>query len=363
MTTSRPPKIADNAPPLPDRSGPSYAQSDYGRIVSGGFQGFRGSIPGGGATLQIFSGAEAAFAATSASDPPEPGASTLHELAAGPKASDFSSIPEPTAFPSLAADDQRAPGRSGHKETKDQLIHGSLASGAKLVPLVTHGESGSDVLEPTFSGKPLDDVRAPASAASFSSPPTPDLTGIAPDVRAQASGDGRDAAPPARERPFSPGAPPWMDRSKPEITKSSESKEVPDTLVSDSVGRLDAKYLPSIEYLIYTGTGNATLVGNSLDNTLVGNTGNDTLTGGVGNDHLFGGTGDDVFVFGLRDGVDQILDFSEGDRLQFKGMHTLAQVSVTQTDAGQEIRFGETVVELLGVRGLVASTDWIIGSH
>ncbi|MDR9760498.1 calcium-binding protein, partial [Rhizobium redzepovicii] len=50
----------------------------------------------------------------------------------------------------------------------------------------------------------------------------------------------------------------------------------------------------NVERLTFTGTGNATLTGNSGDNIITGGTGNDTLNGGGGNDQLHGGSGDDT---------------------------------------------------------------------
>ena len=47
------------------------------------------------------------------------------------------------------------------------------------------------------------------------------------------------------------------------------------------------------------GSGNDTIVGNSVDNALAGGLGNDTLTGGAGNDRLDGGLGADTMAGGL----------------------------------------------------------------
>jgi Ca2+-binding RTX toxin-like protein len=60
----------------------------------------------------------------------------------------------------------------------------------------------------------------------------------------------------------------------------------------------------NVEHLTYTGSGNATLVGNALDNRLTGAAGSDLLYGGGGNDIFvmyggsdtaIGGSGDDIF--------------------------------------------------------------------
>lgn len=57
----------------------------------------------------------------------------------------------------------------------------------------------------------------------------------------------------------------------------------------------------NVERLSFTGTGNATLTGNTGDNIITGGTGNDTLNGGGGNDQLHGGSGDDTLFSGTGD--------------------------------------------------------------
>lgn len=52
----------------------------------------------------------------------------------------------------------------------------------------------------------------------------------------------------------------------------------------------------NVERLTYTGTANATLTGNDLDNRLIGGQANDTLNGGSGADQMLGGAGDDVYI-------------------------------------------------------------------
>ncbi|MEJ2227988.1 MAG: S8 family serine peptidase, partial [Alphaproteobacteria bacterium] len=49
-----------------------------------------------------------------------------------------------------------------------------------------------------------------------------------------------------------------------------------------------------VENLTFTGTGNFTGIGNTLDNTITGGDGNDYLNGGLGLDTLYGGAGADV---------------------------------------------------------------------
>ncbi len=145
--------------------------------------------------------------------------------------------------------------------------------------------------------------------------------------------------------------------------KKNENTDIEDTLISDALNSLDARNFNQVEFIIYNGLDNATLIGNASDNTLIGSTGNDTLNGSGGNDLLFGGSGRDVFVFDANDGNDQIADFSVGDRLKFKGAVSLSQLAINDTDIGQQVRFGSTTVEILGSSGLSLGIDWIMLSR
>ncbi|MDB5814683.1 MAG: hypothetical protein JWN23_1800, partial [Rhodocyclales bacterium] len=62
--------------------------------------------------------------------------------------------------------------------------------------------------------------------------------------------------------------------------------------------------------------GNDQLDGGSGNDTLVGGDGDDNLTGGAGSDTLVGGTGNDLYVFGMGDGNDTIIDAREADGKQ-----------------------------------------------
>ena len=153
--------------------------------------------------------------------------------------------------------------------------------------------------------------------------------------------------------------------SRPEsfVVIKNADKDLGDTLMSDSLSRLDARYFSQVEFIVYNGKNNATLIGNALDNTLIGSGGDDRLTGSGGNDHLIGGAGNDVFIFGVNDGHDQIIDFSFGDKIQFRGAAFLDQLELRNSDTGQEIQFGETIVEIVGFSELNISTDWILLSR
>ena len=63
------------------------------------------------------------------------------------------------------------------------------------------------------------------------------------------------------------------------------------TLNSYSLGSI-----ANVENLTFTGSGNALLTGNSLNNFLTGGAGNDSLDGGTGNDTMVGGLGNDLYV-------------------------------------------------------------------
>lgn len=148
-------------------------------------------------------------------------------------------------------------------------------------------------------------------------------------------------------------------RTKAEIVKSTDDKEVADTLISATSTNLSAKYLPQIEYIIYSGEKDAFLTGNASNNTLIGSTGNDFLNGGGGDDQLLGGGGNDIFAFGSQDGFNHVLDFSLGDRLYFSNGDFMSTVSISHGESGQQVKFGDTIVELIGASGQTLNSDWI----
>jgi hypothetical protein len=91
--------------------------------------------------------------------------------------------------------------------------------------------------------------------------------------------------------------------------------------------------------------GDETVIGNARDNLIDGNNGNDVLKGGAGNDvirgddgvdELWGGAGNDTFlVKRLGDsressGVDKIMDFTAGDRLDFSAIDANRHVNGDQ---------------------------------
>ncbi|HNH34933.1 MAG TPA: calcium-binding protein, partial [Rhodocyclaceae bacterium] len=70
----------------------------------------------------------------------------------------------------------------------------------------------------------------------------------------------------------------------------------------------------NLEILVLTGAGNATGIGNALDNLLTGNSGNNSMDGGAGNDSLSGAAGNDTLIGGLGD--DSLDGGAGGDNLQ-----------------------------------------------
>ena len=80
--------------------------------------------------------------------------------------------------------------------------------------------------------------------------------------------------------------------------------------------------------------GNDYLQGLSGDDLLRGGTGNDTLVGSFGADILVGGSGSDHFVFAPRDGIDTIVDFTEGeDFIGLSGGLAFADLTIIQGTA------------------------------
>ena len=60
--------------------------------------------------------------------------------------------------------------------------------------------------------------------------------------------------------------------------------------------------------LLYGDTGDDQLHGEEGNDTVYAGAGNDTIDGGAGDDHLFGSSGNDVYLFGLGNGADVIVD-------------------------------------------------------
>jgi Ca2+-binding RTX toxin-like protein len=93
------------------------------------------------------------------------------------------------------------------------------------------------------------------------------------------------------------------------------------------------------------GDGNETIVGNALNNIIDGNNGNDVMKGGAGNDTIrgdqgvdtyWGGAGNDTFFFKRisdsreQDGIDTIMDFTKGDKIDLSTIDANSKVSGDQ---------------------------------
>ncbi len=114
---------------------------------------------------------------------------------------------------------------------------------------------------------------------------------------------------------------------------------------------------------VNTVTGNNVLEGRAGNDTLNGRAGADTLVGGAGSDTLTGGTEADVFVLGLGEGTDTILDFQDGvDQIGLGGGLTFLDLTIGVDGSNATITHTGTS-ELLAVvtnaAGQLDQTDFI----
>lgn len=101
------------------------------------------------------------------------------------------------------------------------------------------------------------------------------------------------------------------------------------------------------------GDGADLIYGEGSTDSLDGGAGNDTLSGGYNDDTLTGGAGDDTFWF---DGVrgtknDLITDYGDGDRLNFAGGLTAADITVADEGDDLQVSWSTGTVLLLGLAG------------
>jgi Ca2+-binding RTX toxin-like protein len=110
---------------------------------------------------------------------------------------------------------------------------------------------------------------------------------------------------------------------------------------ADPNGNTDA----GASYVVYGGnfTNAVTQVGTSGNDILVGTSGNDIIFGGLGNDVVTtnggndrraGGPGNDTFVISNGPGTVRILDFGEGDTLDFSAFGPTNDPTFTLSGSG-----------------------------
>ncbi|NIY95196.1 calcium-binding protein [Salipiger sp. HF18] len=91
-------------------------------------------------------------------------------------------------------------------------------------------------------------------------------------------------------------------------------------------------------------------LGGDRSEALSAGAGDDLLFDGAGSDTLTGGTGADLFVFAADGSRDVITDFTPGqDMVDLSGwdwLYSTAQLEITATATGAEIRYGDELLEL-----------------
>ena len=113
------------------------------------------------------------------------------------------------------------------------------------------------------------------------------------------------------------------------------------------------------EFIEGTAT-NEFIEGEGGDDVLAGRAGDDVLTGGAGNDILIGGVGNDLFVIESDAGIDNFIDFIQGqDQIVLPEHLTFEQLSFN----GNNIQFGDKIlasVPLLDTIELTAADFTVI---
>ncbi len=116
---------------------------------------------------------------------------------------------------------------------------------------------------------------------------------------------------------------------------------------------------------LFGGADNDVLRGGGGNDSLSAGTGTDTLDGGTGNDTLRGGSDDDTFVF--SNGVDQVVDFGAGDRIDLSGVVSeitdFADLQATHLSGGANAvisdGLGNTLTLLNVAEGSLVEGDFI----
>ncbi len=352
--------------------------SGYGKTINGAQRDSSSTNPSNGLAWQVFAGAEAALL-WSASSPTEAAAfEYIYRAptnAVNPNRARFQqpglSTPSDARQPQGIQAPQSAAGPGNEREASaHQSAPASSGSGGAMATQAADSQDISlESEDATASGTDAQNRRHTLPSGSGSQDQSLEKPG------SEASASSREKSPAKNRSAFdgveSPTVRPQLSKTDSDADQPSDGAEeevLPDTLNSDTLNsdtatELDARLYPNIETVVYSGTADATLTGNAADNTIAGNTGNDTINGGAGDDLLVGGAGNDVFVFGEQDGIDQIFDFTPGDKLQFEGLENLNQLRLVEDETGMRVYFAETEVELVGTYGLQLSADWITSSR
>jgi Ca2+-binding RTX toxin-like protein len=100
--------------------------------------------------------------------------------------------------------------------------------------------------------------------------------------------------------------------------------------------------------------GSDLLMGNLGRDLLLGGDGKDTLVGGKGCDTLMGGNGSDLFVVQNKPGIDQVMDFTDGqDKLMLANDLKFGQLSITQQ--GQDVLISSSTTALMLLHNVSSS--------
>ena len=92
---------------------------------------------------------------------------------------------------------------------------------------------------------------------------------------------------------------------------------------------------------LFGGAGADQIFGGSGNDSLVGGAGNDVLNGGSGKDILRGGSGNDRFLYDDRGfGIDTIMDFATGDRIDLNALHVgeISQLTPFMSQVGSDVQ-------------------------
>jgi hypothetical protein len=347
--------------------------SGYGKTINGAQRDSSSMNHSNGLAWQVFAGAEAALL-WSASSPTEAAAfESIYRAptnAVNPNRARFQqpglSTPSDARQPQGIQAPQPAAGPGTEREASaHQSAPASSGSGGAMATQAADSQDISlESEDATASAKDAQHRRHTLPAGSGSQDQSLEKPGSEAGASSREKSSAKNRS--AFDGVESPTVRPQLGKTGSDADQPSDGAEeevLPDTLNSDTATELDARLYPNIETVVYSGTADATLTGNAADNTIAGNTGNDTINGGAGDDLLVGGAGNDVFIFGEQDGIDQIFDFTPGDKLQFDGLENLNQLRLVEDETGIRVYFAETEVELVGTYGLQLSADWITSSR